>query len=56
MAGDTDLVALGFALAKAQVLALHRATQPGGPAPQFSGTPQDLEELFKFLGVRPPRT
>jgi hypothetical protein len=59
MAGDTELaplVALGFALANEQVLLLHRATQPGGPGQQFSGNPQDLEELFKLLGVKPPRT
>jgi hypothetical protein len=59
MAGDAELaplVALGFALANEQVLLLHRATQPGGPGQQFSGNPQDLEELFKLLGVKPPGT
>jgi hypothetical protein len=59
MAGDAELaplVALGFALANEQVLLLHRATQPGGPGQQFSGNPQDLEEIFKLLGVKPPGT
>ena len=59
MAGDVELaplVALGFALANEQVMLLHRAKQPGGPGQQFSGNPQDLEELFKLLGVKPPGT
>jgi hypothetical protein len=59
MEGDRELaplVALGFALANEQVMLIHRAVQPGGPGQQFSGNPQDLEGLFKVLGVKPPVT
>jgi hypothetical protein len=62
MAGDAELaplVALGFALANEQVLLLHRAMTPGGPGQQFQPTPEQLkqlEEAFKLLGVKLPRT
>jgi hypothetical protein len=59
MAADAELaplVALGFAIANEQVMLLHRATEPGGPGQQFSGNPQDLEGVFKLLGMKPPRT
>ena len=62
MAGDADLaplVALGFAIANEQVMLLHRAMTPGGPGQQFQPTPEQLEQLegvFKLLGVKPPRS
>ena len=65
MAADADLaplVALGFAVANEQVLLLHRAVEVGGPGQQFSGNLEDLQglqnlpEIFKLLGVKPPKT
>jgi hypothetical protein len=59
MAADPELaplVALAFAIANEQVMLLHRATQPGGPGQQFTGNPQDLDEIFKLLGVKPRGT